>query len=181
MCYLRRFFSNMLVKKSSRIKHTVRNVTPMRAAQSSLNVFRGSRCGGKSRRIRGSRVSNFQGFGSVKYRAHRQLATPKNTDRIPPVSLTMPSGVSSFLIDCLDGDSRSSIDDSTLSSIEELRRADTQGVDVPVLAEERRGMGVKNSTLLDFSHAQNLEQQPQPNLSSILELSLDPEEQEEES
>ncbi len=40
----------------------------------------------------------------------------------------MPSGVSSFLLDCLDVDSPSSSKDTTLSSIEEFRRADSYGI-----------------------------------------------------
>ncbi|KAK9955955.1 hypothetical protein ABG768_015793 [Culter alburnus] len=90
----------------------------------------------------------------------------------------MPSGVSSFLLDCLDVDSPASDEDSTLSSIEEFRRADNYDGGSALLADGLMN-GVKNSTLLDLSHAQDIALQPLPNLSSILELSLDPAEERE--
>ncbi|XP_051732685.1 uncharacterized protein slc22a21 isoform X8 [Ctenopharyngodon idella] len=93
-------------------------------------------------------------------------------------SITMPSGVSSFLLDCLDVDSPASDEDSTLSSIEEFRKADNYDGGSALLGDGLMN-GVKNSTLLDLSHAQDIALQPLPNLSSILELSSDPAEEKE--
>ncbi|XP_062867874.1 uncharacterized protein LOC134330606 isoform X2 [Trichomycterus rosablanca] len=84
-------------------------------------------------------------------------------------SMIMPSGVSSFLLDCMDSDLEA---DVTLPSIETLRKADTY-VEATGLVTEDEMLHhlVKNSTLLDLSHAANLTMQQPPNLSSILELS----------
>ncbi|KAF4098185.1 hypothetical protein G5714_020215 [Onychostoma macrolepis] len=92
-------------------------------------------------------------------------------------SITMPSGVSSFLLDCLDVDSPASSTDTTLSSIEEFRRADNYDEGTALLGEDGMMNTVKNSTLLDHSHAQDLALQQPPNLSSILELSINPAEE----
>ncbi|KAK7130549.1 hypothetical protein R3I94_015880 [Phoxinus phoxinus] len=183
----------MIVKKSSRVKSSGRNVTPLRAAPSCSNFQTHG-----SKRSRGRQLSGLQGYGCNKDSCRAVPAGVRcvtggcrtdhgegtSTARVSEdlshdsTSLSLPSGVSSFLLECLDVDSPTS--DDTLSSIEEFRKADNYDDGSGWRVEEALMTGVKNSTLLDLSHAQDLALQPTPNLSSIIELSLDPEEGEEE-
>ncbi|KAM9451007.1 uncharacterized protein Hap1MRO34_021409 [Clarias gariepinus] len=85
-------------------------------------------------------------------------------------SIIMPSGVSSFLLDCIDSDLEVS---ESLPSIETLCKADTYDEDEGtgfVSEDEMVYCYIKNSTLLSFSDAVNIGMQHPPNL-SILELS----------
>ncbi|KAJ8266887.1 hypothetical protein GJAV_G00135810 [Gymnothorax javanicus] len=93
--------------------------------------------------------------------------------------MIMPSGVSSFLLDCMDTCSPNSPPcqaptDTCLPSPEIFRRADDEqelefSVDEPW--EEQVQLQVKNSTLLDISQAVSIGMRPPPDLSSILEVS----------
>ncbi|XP_056587680.1 uncharacterized protein LOC130408220 isoform X2 [Triplophysa dalaica] len=184
----------MIVKKSSRGKG--RNVTPMRAA-SSINVRtcvpilsgcarRGRQrsklnsfgCN-KDRLVRtGGKYLNGRPLISGSRRGHCKVmmtASASKDSSQDTTSMIMPSGVSSFLLDCLDDDDDSPTlnMDSSLSSIEEFRRADHFDEGITVVDGNGMMNSVKNSTLLDLSHAQDLALHQPPNLSSILELSLD--------
>ncbi|XP_048023493.1 uncharacterized protein LOC125253528 isoform X5 [Megalobrama amblycephala] len=191
----------MTVRRSSRASSAGRKVTPMRAAAApSFSYFQthGSK---RSRSApRGRQLSKLKGYGCNKdsFRvmkadgrclnggtltsAHGEQGTSaagaSEDFSQDSTSIVMPSGVSSFLLDCLDVDSPASDEDSTLSSIEEFRRADNYDGG-SALPGDGLMDGVKNSTLLDLSHAQDIALQPLPNLSSILELSLDPAEEKE--
>ncbi|KAL7853417.1 hypothetical protein AOLI_G00202610 [Acnodon oligacanthus] len=84
-------------------------------------------------------------------------------------SMIMPSGVSSFLLDCMDSDSEA---EDTLPSIEIVRKADSYDEGTALVSEDQiQHHHIKNSTLLDLSHAMDITMQQPPNLSSILELS----------
>ncbi|KAL6470489.1 hypothetical protein MHYP_G00216080 [Metynnis hypsauchen] len=84
-------------------------------------------------------------------------------------SMIMPSGVSSFLLDCMDSDSEA---EDALPSIEIVRKADSYDEGTALVSEDEiLHRHVKNSTLLDLSHAMDIAMQQSPNLSSILELS----------
>ncbi|XP_077080990.1 uncharacterized protein LOC143733242 [Siphateles boraxobius] len=166
----------MIVKKSSRVKGTGRKVTPLRAAPSFFNFqTHGSKRSRSARR--GRQLSALNGYGCKKdsFRAANASVSCANggarRDRGEGVSedgshdstsLTLPSGVSSFLSDCLDVDSPTSDEDLTLSSIEEFRKADNYDEGTSGLMS-----GVRNSTLLDLSYARDLALQPTPNISSI--------------
>ncbi|XP_048023489.1 uncharacterized protein LOC125253528 isoform X2 [Megalobrama amblycephala] len=190
----------MTVRRSSRASSAGRKVTPMRAAAApSFSYFQthGSK---RSRSApRGRQLSKLKGYGCNKdsFRVMKADGRCLNGGTLTSAhgegtsaagasedfsqdstSIVMPSGVSSFLLDCLDVDSPASDEDSTLSSIEEFRRADNYDGG-SALPGDGLMDGVKNSTLLDLSHAQDIALQPLPNLSSILELSLDPAEEKE--
>ncbi|KAF4076923.1 hypothetical protein AMELA_G00202250 [Ameiurus melas] len=84
-------------------------------------------------------------------------------------SMIMPSGVSSFLLDCMDSDVEAG---DTLPSIETFCKADTSDEGTGLVSEdEMLHCYIKNSTLLSFSDAVNIGMQHPPNLSSILERS----------
>ncbi|XP_042567178.1 uncharacterized protein LOC109080287 isoform X2 [Cyprinus carpio] len=197
----------MIVKKASRGKNTGRNVTPVRAAACynfqrlgakhsrgvqrgrQLSEFKAYGCDKdrkdlhqiRSRAIKaGGRCLNGQSLISGCWRCHAEGTSTASASKDfsqDSRSITMPSGVSSFLLDCLDVDSPTSNTDTTLSSIEEFRRADNYDEGTASLGEDVMVNTVKNSTLLDHSHAQDLALQQPPNLSSILELSLNPAEE----
>ncbi|KAL1252411.1 hypothetical protein QQF64_017104 [Cirrhinus molitorella] len=192
----------MIVRKASCGKNTGRNVTPLRAAPSydfqthgpkrSRSARRGRQlsklkthgCNKDSFRVTnsgGRSCLNAQALVSGTRRGHAEqgisTASASKDFSQDSASITMPSGVSSFLLDCLDVDSPGSNTDMTLSSIEEFRRADNHDEGTALLGEDGMVNTVKNSTLLDHSHAQDLALQQPPNLSSILELSLDPAEE----
>lgn len=198
----------MIVKKStSRVKPAGRNVTPMRAAAAFLGFnlldvqTRGSRpsrrgsrgcqlskletnrCSKDSFRVVkvGKRFLNGQTLTSGCSQQGMSTASSSKDFSLDSTSMTMPSGVSSFLLDCLDVDSSASNVDLTISSIEEFRKADNYDEGITLHSEDRTITSVKNSTLLDVSHAQDLSLQQPLNLSSILELSLEPDENKEES
>ncbi|XP_042303989.1 meiosis-specific kinetochore protein isoform X2 [Sceloporus undulatus] len=84
--------------------------------------------------------------------------------------MTLPTGVSVFLLDCLDvdsvGSSTESTDCTTHYSSPEIFRDEKEGTsDSP----EGPCFGCRNSTLLDTSKATNIDKMPQlPNLSKIL-------------
>ncbi|XP_053504667.1 uncharacterized protein LOC128622301 [Ictalurus furcatus] len=83
--------------------------------------------------------------------------------------MIMPSGVSSFLLDCMDSDLEAG---DTLPSIETFCKADTSDEGTGLVSEdEMLHCCIRNSTLLSFSDAVNIGMQHPPNLSSILELS----------
>ncbi|XP_039519590.1 uncharacterized protein LOC120473679 isoform X2 [Pimephales promelas] len=155
----------MIIRKSSRVKSTGRNVTPLRAAP----PFSSTRTRVFSLRAVTAGVS----AGAPASGRRRDRGEGRPTARVSEdcsqdsSSLTLPSGVSSFLLDCLDVDSPTLDDDSTLSSIEEFRKADNYDDASGWRAGDAPEAGVKNSTLLDLSHAQDLALQPAPNLSSI--------------
>ncbi|XP_016102253.1 uncharacterized protein [Sinocyclocheilus grahami] len=185
----------MLVRKASSGKHPGRNATPMRAAPCysfqrhgakrsarQLSKLKAYGCNKDSSRAikAGGRCLNGQSLISGCRRGHAEgMSTPSASKDFSQdsTSLTMPSGVSSFLLDCLDVDSPASNTDSTLSSIEEFRKTDNYDEGTALLDEDGMMNTVKNSTLLDHSHAQELALQQPPNLSSILELSLNPAEE----
>ncbi|XP_072517797.1 uncharacterized protein [Salminus brasiliensis] len=98
------------------------------------------------------------------------MVTPSTKDPSQDsTSMIMPSGVSSFLLDCMDLDTEA---EDTLPSIEMFRKADTYDEGTGLVSEdEMLHRHVKNSTLLDLSHAEDIAMQQPPNLSSILELS----------
>ncbi|XP_059382850.1 uncharacterized protein LOC132117528 isoform X1 [Carassius carassius] len=184
----------MIVRKASSRKSTVRNVTPLRAALSynfQRHGAKRSRSAHRGRQLSklkpiglnknsfrvvkaGGRCLNGQSLVSGSRRAHAEATASEDFSQ-DSSSITMPSGVSSFLLECLDVDSPASNTDTTLSSIEEFRRADNY--DEVLLGEDGMMNTVKNSTLLDHSHAQDLALQQPPNLSSILELSINPAEE----
>ncbi|XP_050948496.1 uncharacterized protein LOC127152111 isoform X2 [Labeo rohita] len=191
----------MIVRKTSSGKNTGRNVTPMRAAPSYDFQTHGAKRSRSARRGRQlsklkARGCNKDSFRVIKAGGRscpngesvisgcgRDHAEGMPTDSASKdfsqdsTSIMMPSGVSSFLLDCLDVDSPGSNTDMTLSSIEEFRRADNYDEGTALPGEDGMINMVKNSTLLDHSHAQDLALQQPPNLSSILELSLDPAEE----
>ncbi|XP_016347640.1 uncharacterized protein LOC107692945 isoform X2 [Sinocyclocheilus anshuiensis] len=187
----------MIVRKASSGKNTGRNVTPMRAASYNFQRHGAKRSAQRGRQLSklkaygcnkdssraikaGGRCLNGQSLISGCRRGHAEgMSTPSASKDFSQdsTSLTMPSGVSSFLLDCLDVDSPASNTDSTLSSIEEFRKTDNYDEGTALLGEDGMMNTVKNSTLLDHSHAQELALQQPPNLSSILELSLNPAEE----
>ncbi|KAG5843305.1 hypothetical protein ANANG_G00149390 [Anguilla anguilla] len=100
-----------------------------------------------------------------------------STNRDGTSDMIMPSGVSSFLLDCMDSSSPASpacqsSTDTSLPSPEVFRRADDEEA-LEFSAEELFTLRVKNSTLLDVSHAVDIDMRQPPNLSSILEVTLD--------
>ncbi|XP_064205893.1 uncharacterized protein LOC135262686 isoform X2 [Anguilla rostrata] len=100
-----------------------------------------------------------------------------STNRDGTSDMIMPSGVSSFLLDCMDSSSPASpacqsSTDTSLPSPEVFRRADDEEA-LEFSAEELFALRVKNSTLLDVSHAVDIDMRQPPNLSSILEITLD--------
>ncbi|KAJ8347966.1 hypothetical protein SKAU_G00265550 [Synaphobranchus kaupii] len=102
--------------------------------------------------------------------------TSSSTNRGSISDMIMPSGVSSFLLDCLDTSSPvSSPDpistDTSLPSPEVFRRADDEEA-LGFFVDELFELQVKNSTLLDVSHAVDINMRQPPNLSSILEVSM---------
>ncbi|XP_055036154.2 uncharacterized protein [Misgurnus anguillicaudatus] len=170
-----------------------RNVTPMRATSSidirtyvpkvSRSVRRGrqrSKCNVfgfiKDRVVKTGR-RNLNGQSSSGSRGGHcktlMTASASKDSSQETTSITMPSGVSSFLLDCLETDSSTLDTDSTLSSIEEFRRADNCDEGITIVGKDGMLNGVKNSTLLDLSHAEDIALHQAPDLSSILELSLD--------
>ncbi|XP_065143714.1 uncharacterized protein [Paramisgurnus dabryanus] len=181
----------MNYKKSS--ARQCRNVTPIRATSSidirafvpkvSRSVRRGrqrSKCNVfgfiKDRVVKTGR-RNLSGRSSSGSRGGHcktlMTASASKDSSQETTSITMPSGVSSFLLDCLETDSSTLNTDSTLSSIEEFRRADNSDEGITIVGNDGILNGVKNSTLLDLSHAEDIALHQAPDLSSILELSLD--------
>ncbi|XP_034167314.1 uncharacterized protein LOC113535751 isoform X3 [Pangasianodon hypophthalmus] len=100
----------------------------------------------------------------------KDIVTPSARDVSQDcTSMIMPSGVSSFLLDCMDSDLEAG---EPLPSIETLCKADTYDEGTGLISEdEMLHCYIKNSTLLSFSDAVNIGMQHPPNLSSILELS----------
>ncbi|KAK2827462.1 hypothetical protein Q7C36_018388 [Tachysurus vachellii] len=98
------------------------------------------------------------------------IVTPSGRDLSQDcTSMIMPSGVSSFLLDCMASDLETG---DPLPSIETLCKADTYDEGTGLFSEdEMLHCYIKNSTLLSFSDAVNIGMQHPPNLSSILELS----------
>ncbi|XP_047661638.1 uncharacterized protein LOC113638653 isoform X2 [Tachysurus fulvidraco] len=98
------------------------------------------------------------------------IVTPSGRDLSQDcTSMIMPSGVSSFLLDCMASDLEAS---DPLSSIETLCKADSYDEGTGLFSEdEMLHCYIKNSTLLSFSDAVNIGMQHPPNLSSILEPS----------
>ncbi|XP_043077135.1 uncharacterized protein LOC122326360 isoform X2 [Puntigrus tetrazona] len=177
----------MIVRKASRGKPTGRNVTPMRAAPSygfqrrgrQLSKLKANKCNKDSFRVAkaaGRRLIGQSLFPGGR-RGDAEVASASSASSQLSTSVTMPSGVSSFLLDCLDADSPASSADTTLSSIEEFRRADSYDEAAALPAGDVLLNAAKNSTLLDHSRAQDLTLLPPPNLSSILELSVNPAEE----
>ncbi|KAL4659721.1 hypothetical protein GN956_G96 [Arapaima gigas] len=81
----------------------------------------------------------------------------------------MPSGVSSFFIDCLNSSSETDPCETTSSNF-----SSPEVFRTPDAYEEAMDLQVKNSTLLDVSHAVDINMKPPPNLSAILEISRKP-------
>ncbi|TTE96764.1 DENN domain-containing protein 1A [Bagarius yarrelli] len=81
-------------------------------------------------------------------------------------SMILPSGVSSFLLDCMDSDLEAG---DPLTSIETFCKADNFDETTGLVSEEEKlHCFIRNSTLLSFSDAVNIGMQHPPNLSSIL-------------
>ncbi|KAJ8408766.1 hypothetical protein AAFF_G00245840 [Aldrovandia affinis] len=97
-----------------------------------------------------------------------------NISTNPDISdMIMPSGVSSFLLDLMDSSSPATSPcwnstDTSLPSPEVFRRADDE--EMPTFSVEEV-FEVRNSTLLDLSHAAHINMRQPPNISSILEVS----------
>ncbi|KAI4904719.1 hypothetical protein NFI96_023995 [Prochilodus magdalenae] len=148
----------------------IRSMTPLRGSLDQTSHFH------KTRR---SNSLGFKGRGVMKPLGRRfegrrgyskGMVTPNAVDPSQDsTSIVMPSGVSSFLLDCMDLDSEA---EDTLPSIEVVRKADTYDEGTGLVSEDEILHGlVKNSTLLDLSQAMDISMQQPPNLSSILELS----------
>ncbi|XP_048851034.1 uncharacterized protein LOC125720058 isoform X2 [Brienomyrus brachyistius] len=101
--------------------------------------------------------------------------------------MDLPSGVSTFFLDCMDSGSCVSSSSSSSSSSHELdssysspevfRNPDIHAETLCfTMAEELVELQVKNSTLLDVSHAVDIDMRQPPNLSAILENSRRPDE-----
>eukprot|EP00063_Salmo_salar_P078645 XP_014053480.1 PREDICTED: uncharacterized protein LOC106603828 isoform X3 [Salmo salar] len=83
-------------------------------------------------------------------------------------------GVSSLLSDCDETDSADISSDTSSSSLpspEQFRREKVYEEIVAFPSEEMLDLNVKNSTLLDVSHAEDIHMQQPPNLSSIIDIS----------
>ncbi|XP_017560765.1 uncharacterized protein LOC108431854 isoform X1 [Pygocentrus nattereri] len=147
-----------------------RSMTPMRISRDLPSYLH------KMRRNNGL---DLQGRGVMKLHGRRfegrrvyskGTVTPSTKDPSQDsTSMIMPSGVSSFLLDCMDSDSEA---EDTLPSIEMVRKADSYDEGTALVSEDEiLHRHIKNSTLLDLSHAVDIAMQQPPNLSSILELS----------
>ncbi|XP_071023232.1 uncharacterized protein [Oncorhynchus clarkii lewisi] len=83
-------------------------------------------------------------------------------------------GVSSLLLDCDETDSADISSDTSSSSLpspEQFRREKVYEEIVAFPSEDMLDLNVKNSTLLDVSHAEDIHMQQPPNLSSIIDIS----------
>uniref|UniRef100_A0ABM5FLI1 Meiosis-specific kinetochore protein isoform X2 n=1 Tax=Pogona vitticeps TaxID=103695 RepID=A0ABM5FLI1_9SAUR len=86
--------------------------------------------------------------------------------------MTLPTGISDFLLDCLDADSTVSYstecsDDTSIYSSPEILR-DERSLEESSASPQGPRLGGKNSTLLDTSKAINIDKMQQlPNLSNI--------------
>nr|XP_046184306.1 uncharacterized protein LOC124013808 [Oncorhynchus gorbuscha] len=83
-------------------------------------------------------------------------------------------GVSSLLLDCDETDSADISSDTSSSSLpspEQFCREKVYEEIVAFPSEEMLDLNVKNSTLLDVSHAEDIHMQQPPNLSSIIDIS----------
>ncbi|XP_066469020.1 meiosis-specific kinetochore protein [Tiliqua scincoides] len=108
----------------------------------------------------------------LKASSHLSSASKESLQNSEATSeMTLPSGVSDFLLDCLDMDSTvgpglESSDKADSYSSPEIFRDDSGVEENSVSSEEC--LGCKNSTLLNTSKAINIEKMPQPsNLSKI--------------
>ncbi|XP_028840462.1 uncharacterized protein LOC114793032 isoform X2 [Denticeps clupeoides] len=162
--------------RSGRAGHSM---TPMKA------FSRGSvrRKGRFSRRLSPVResVSATEGEGGLSAQPkdelhdaeHKEITVSCNADTgsdDDSTSVTMPTGVSTFLLDCMDSDTSSSV----LSSPEVFRKRDSYALEEMAQCfsdDDLKDLPLKNSTLLDVSSAQDIITQQPPNLSSILEAS----------
>ncbi|XP_076836814.1 uncharacterized protein LOC143482355 [Brachyhypopomus gauderio] len=159
-----------------------RCVTPMRIShlKSHLHKKRWSKCPGRALSpvsegdfSQGSILKPdfgtcFEGQSTSQIHSKSIVTTGIKDSCQDSTSMILPSGVSSFLMECLDLDSES---EETLPSIETLRKAETNEGTGWISDEETLQSHIKNSTLLDLSHAVDIAKQRSPNLSSILELS----------
>ncbi|KAG9339809.1 hypothetical protein JZ751_022476 [Albula glossodonta] len=97
----------------------------------------------------------------------RNSVGSSSTNRDSTSDMIMPSGMTSFLLDCMDCSSPGWSSGSSLPSPEVFRRAYNEDT-LAFSVEEVVDMQVKNSTLLDASHAVDINMRQAPNLSSIL-------------
>ncbi|KAG9266205.1 hypothetical protein AMEX_G20726 [Astyanax mexicanus] len=141
-----------------------RTMTPFRT--NNLTSYSLKSCQSNCRSTKGSVKMPHKRRLEAKKFYSKGMVTPSTKDPSQDsTSIVMPSGVSSFLLDCMDLDS-----EDTLPSIETFRKADTYDEGTGLVSEDEI-LHVKNSTLLDLSHAVDIAMQQPPNLSSILELS----------
>ncbi|XP_036443865.1 uncharacterized protein LOC118819948 isoform X2 [Colossoma macropomum] len=146
-----------------------RSMTPMRTSNLPSYLHKTRRNNGLG--LQGRGVMKLHGRRFEGRRVYSKgIGTPSAKDPSQDsTSMIMPSGVSSFLLDCMDSDSDT---EETLPSIELVRKAGSYDEGTGLVSEDEvLHRHVKNSTLLDLSHAMDIAMQQPPNLSSILELS----------
>ncbi|XP_066501261.1 uncharacterized protein [Hoplias malabaricus] len=145
-----------------------RSMTPMKIPNLPSNFHKKRRKNVSCDKGRGIRKPQGRPFeGRRVYNKGLMTLSAKDPSQ-DSTSMIMPSGVSSFLLDCMDLDTEA---ESSFPSIEMVRKADSYEVTGLVTEDEIVHTHVKNSTLLDLSHALDISMQQPPNLSSILELS----------